>query len=74
MGSGGMVVWEKAGRDMALNLSELALCSGYSRSELTEMRHEGLLLFHGKITYKKAGQWRRVGLAYGSKLECLETG
>lgn len=52
-------IWEKAKRDMALNLSELAVCTGYSRSELTEMRHEGLPLFHGKTTVSDFKRWVR---------------
>jgi hypothetical protein len=48
---------EKIEKQMALNLSELSRCSGYSRSTLTEMVREGLPLYHGKITLQDFRRW-----------------
>ena len=52
-------VAEKVRKGMALNLSELAECTEYCRSELTEMVREGLPLFHGKSRLPDFWRWVR---------------
>lgn len=55
----GFTLEQKIERKMALNLTELSRCGGYSRSTLTQMVREGLPLFHGKITLPDFRRWVR---------------
>ena len=59
MGLREIPVRQKVENGMALNLSELAECTGYCRSELTEMVREGLPLFHGKTRLPDFWRWVR---------------
>jgi hypothetical protein len=48
-----------AARGMALNMTELAIATGYGESTIRKWKAEGLPLVSGRITKADALEWRR---------------